>query len=313
MFITQSHITIGDYLFDFVHDVEVDSSWQNQTATAKIQLPAALRIDKNKLKESFPKGTEVVIKLGYKDNLNTVFEGFVTRVHATIPVMIECEDLMWKLKQIQISENAKNESMQAYLSRVLNMEVDCFDVQLKKFVANKTTGAQLLNQIKSDYGFPAFFRNGKLVVGKQYAAAGYKTHVVTFDNAKNSNVASNSLEFMSKDDVKIKVTAISNLPSGEKHEVELGDPDGESRTLNFYDISENDLKAIAEKEMERLQYDGYRGDLTLFFEPFVQHGDVITLQNDQENDKTGSYWIDGVNYKFGMSGGRQAVKLGPRA
>lgn len=312
MFITQSHITIGDYLFDFVHDVEVESSWQNQTSTAKIQLPAALRIDKNKLKETFPKGTEVVIKIGYKDSLNTVFEGFISRIHTTTPVMIECEDLMWKLKQIQVNENAKNESMQTYLSRVLNMEVDCFDVHLQKFIANKITGAQLLNQIKSDYGFPAFFRGGKLVVGKQYAAAGYKNHVVTFDNARNSNVASNSLEFMSKDDVKIKVTAISNLPSGEKHEVELGDPDGGSKTLNFFDISESDLKAIAEKEMERLQYDGYRGDLTLFMEPFVQHGDVITLQNDQENDKTGSYWIDGVTYKFGLSGGRQAVKLGSR-
>jgi hypothetical protein len=219
---------------------------------------------------------------------------------------------MWKLKQIQVNENAKSESMQTYLQRVLNMEVDCFDVHLNKFIASKITGAQLLNQIKSDFGFPSFIRNGKLVVGKQYADSGYKHHVVTFDNATNSNVADNSLEFTSKDDVKIKVTAISNLPSGEKHEVELGDPDGESRTLNFYDISEADLKAIAEKEMDRLQYDGYRGDLTLFGEPYVEHGDVIQLQNDQESDKTGSYWVDGVTYKFGVGGIRQSVKLGPR-
>lgn len=313
MFILQSHITIGSYLFDFVHEVEVESTWQNQTATARIKLPAALRIDKNKLKETFPKGTKVEIKLGYKDRLNTVFTGYVSRIRATVPVEIECEDEMWQLKQIQVNSNAKNESMQVYLSRVLNMSVNCFDVQLPKFIAHNITGSQLLNQIKSDFGFPSFFRNGQLVVGIQYADSGYKTHTVTFDNARNSNVANNSLEYASKDDVKVKVTAISNLPDGKKHEVELGDPDGESRTLNFYNVSEKDLKAIAEKEMTRMQYDGWRGDLTLFGEPFVQHGDVLELTNDQESDKTGTYWVDGVTYRFGVSGFRQVIKLGPKA
>jgi hypothetical protein len=312
MFVLQCHIVIGSFTFDFVNQINVESTWKEQTDKATIILPAALRVDSNKLKNAIPKGSEVTIQIGYKDRLNTVFKGFVSRIRPKVPVEIECEDLMWKLKQIQINENAKNESMQSYLSRVLPYPVDCFDVHLPKFIASKVTGAQLLNQIKSDFGFPSFIRNGTIVVGKQYDPVNYSTHIVTIDNSKDSNVAQDGLEFTSKDDVKIKVTAISNMDSGEKIEIELGDPDGESRSLNFYNISKNDLQAIAEKEMARLRYDGYRGDLTIFGEPFVRHGDIMQLRNDQESDKTGRYHVDGVTYSFGTGGIRQSIKLGAR-
>lgn len=312
MYVLNCHITIGSYVFDFVHNVEVTSSWQEHTDKARITLPAALKIDSNTLRKSIPKGSKVVVKVGYDDQLTTIFQGFVSRVHPKVPVEIECEDMMWKLKQIQINENAKDETMQSYLTRVLGMEVDCFDIQLPKFIASKITGAQLLDQIKTDFGFPSFFRDGKLVVGKQYDPSAYSTHKIVLENASNSNVVTNNLEFMEKDDLKIKVTAISNLPDGSKHEIEIGDPDGESRSLNFYNISEADLKAVAEKEMQRLQYDGYRGSVVLFGLPLAKHGDVVEVINDQESDKTGNYWIDGVTYSFGVNGFRQDCKIGSR-
>lgn len=306
-------IKIGNYSFDFVHSVTIESSWQALTDKAVVRLPAALKIDKNKLQDAIPKGTAVSIKLGYQSSgLVEVFNGFVARVHPKVPIEIECEDLMWKLKQIQVNENAKNELLGDYLKRVLNIEVDCFDIQIPSLVANKITGAQLLDQIKSDYGFPSFIRDGKLVVGKQYDATTQKKHVVIIDQAFNSNVKSQSLEYTKKDDVKFKVTAISNMANGEKVEVEIGDPDGESRTLNFFDIPKADLEAIAEKEMERLNHDGYRGDLTLFGTPKVNHGDIIVLKNSQESDKTGEYFIDELVIEFGLSGYEQKIKPGAK-
>lgn len=312
MFVLQSYIKIGKYTFNFCHEITVNSSWTEQTSTAVIKLPAAIKIDKNKINETFKKGLPVTIQIGYSDNLVTVFEGFVARVKPTIPVEIHCEDAMWQLKQIQINETISNEKLGDFLARVLNVQVDAFDTTIPKLICNKITGAQLLDEIKQMYGFSSFFRNGVLVVGKQYADSGFKKHQFVIDNAEHCNIVANNLEFVNKDDVKIKVTAISNMSNGEKEEVEFGDPDGESRTLNFYNVPKSELEAIAQKELDKLQYDGYRGSFTAFGEPFVEHGDVVELINEQESDKTGSYWVDGVSITFGMGGYRQDIKPGPR-
>lgn len=309
------NIKIGSLTFDFVHQVTVESTWQELTQKATIMLPAALKVDKNKLKDAIPKGSEVTIQLGYESSgLKEVFKGFVVRVHPKIPIEIECEDLMWKLKQTQVTENAKNETFQSYLSKVLPYEVDCFDMQLPKFVVNKLTGAQLLDQLKQDYGFPIFVRNGKVVVGKQYDPGNNNTHRFIIDNASNTNVKSQSLEYTAKDDVSLKVTAISNMSNGEKIEVTIGDADGEERTLNFFDLPKAELEKVATAEMDRLRYDGFRGEFTAFGIPLVFHGDVAELINDQESDKTGNYFIDGVIYHFAVGVGfEQQIKLGSRA
>lgn len=307
-------IKIGSLNFDFVHQVTVESTWKELTQKATIMLPAALKVDKNKLKDAIPKGSEVTIKVGYESSgLTEIFKGFVVRVHPKIPIEIECEDLMWKLKQVQVLENAKNETFQSYLSKVLPYEVDCFDMSLPKFVVNKLTGAQLLDQLKKDYGFPVFVRNGKIVVGKQYDPGTNATHRFIIDNAVNTNVKTQALEYTAKDDVNLKVTAISNLSSGEKIEVTLGTADGEEKTLNFFDLQKADLEKVATAEMERLRYDGFRGGFTAFGIPLVKHGDVAELINEQESDKTGSYFIDGVTYSFGLEGFQQEIKLGGKA
>jgi len=309
MYVLNSNITIGEYEFDYVTEIQIESTWESQTVKGSITLPAALRFDKGKLKTSIKKGDTVSVQIGYDGNLNTIFEGFVARVKPSVPVVIEVEDAMWKLKQIEINDTAKNETVKSFLERNLpDFEIDCFDIELPRFVANKITAAKLLDQLKSDYGLYSFFRRGKLVVGKQYDPTDYAVQIVKF----KYNIAEDNLEYSAKEDVKIKVTAISNMASGEKIEVELGEPDGEGLTLNFYNLPQAELKNVAEKEMERLVYDGYRGGLTIFGDPFVRTGDVLELQDAEETDKTGRYWIDGVTYMFGTGGFRQQIKLGAR-
>jgi len=312
MEVLQCNIHIGNYQFDFVNQVTIESSWKKFTDTAVVFLPAALRINKNDLKTSLPVGSKVEIQLGYASKgLVTLFTGYVARIHNKVPVEIECEDEMWQLKQLQINENCKNEKLGDYLSRVLKMEVDCWNITVPSMVVSKVTGVQLLDKIKQEFGFDAFFRKGKLVVGKPYDQQPPK-HTIVIDQVDDCNVKAQNLEYMAKEDVRIKVTAISNMDSGKKEQVTFGDNDGEERTLNFYNIPQSQLKDIAEKEAQKLKYDGYRGDLTLYGIPTVFHGDILTLKNRQESDKTGDYYIDSVTYTFGMNGFEQKVEPGQK-
>jgi len=307
MKITQVHITIGQFDFDYVHEIDIVSGWESLTDTAEIQLPANLKYDKNKLKELIKKDNKVSISYGYEPNVYPVFEGFVSAVKPSVPVVIECEDLMWKLKQIQLNDVAKNETIKSFLDRNLpDFEIDAFEVELPRFIASKVSASKVLEQIKSDFGLRSFVRDGKVTVGKQYDPEYAEEKFVVL----NETVKDDNLEYKSKDDVKIKITAISNMSNGEKHEIEIGDEGGDSKTLNFYNIPVSELQKLAEKEAERLIYDGFRGSLELFGEPFVRQGDVLTIQDNEDSDKVGSYWIDQVTYKIGVGGYSQGIKLG---
>lgn len=304
------NITIGSIEFDFVHEYTVECSWQELTDKATIVLPANLKVSETNLKSTLKKGDAVVIRSGYGNNINTIFEGFVSAVHPTVPIQIDCEDLVWKLKQIRVNAVAKNTTIPEFLrSNIPGITVEGFDVQLPQFVANDISAAKLLQDIKSDFGLMCFVRDGKLQVANQYNKD-YARDVIA---ELGYNVKSDELEYKEADDVKLNIKAISNMSNGTKHEVVIGDPDGDSRTLNFFDVTKSQLQEIAEQEAERLIYTGFRGSLTLFAEPFARHGDIIDIRDPRESDKVGRYWIDKVTYKGGVNGFEQIIELGAQA
>lgn len=320
MFVLNSHITIGDLTFNWVNTVEVESSWELLTDTAKIVLPANVKVETapgqteslnfHKLKDHLKNGDKVEIKVGYDDDLNTIFKGYVSYIKPRVPIEVYCEDEMMMLKKDPINDSLKNTSISKLADKhFAKYETDVINIELGNYYIPNLTGAKLLEQFKSDFGLQSFFRGDTLVIGKRYNRE--TANVVSFK--LDYNIISDELEFKTKDQVKLKVKAISNNEDGTKTEIELGDADGEIRTLNFYNVAKSELKKVAEAEMERLVYDGWRGSFTAFGEPLVFHGDIVELVCDAESDKTGRYWVDAVSYEFGVNGFRQNIKLGAKA
>jgi hypothetical protein len=126
-------------------------------------------------------------------------------------------------------------------------------------------------------------------------------------------VDGNELEFKKKEDVRVKCKAISIAPDNSKIEIEVGDPDGEERTLTYYDMSKPDLEKIAKQDVERMRFDGYRGSVGTFNEPCIEMGDVIDLGDPQFPEKDGKFWTDKVRKEFGVNGGKRTATLGPKA
>ena len=310
MKVLSSNIIIGKYSFDYVHNCYVEKSIKNLTSTGTIKLPKKLNFNSGNLKSEILKGDEVKIQLGYNGVLNTVFQGFVTLIKTFVPLEIELEDLMWKIKQIQVNQICKKgDKLKDFVSKALpNIEVDCYDFEMPKYIVSAKTGTQFLDMLKSDLSLYIFIRNNTLIIGKQYNAETYKTHKIQL----NFNNVSENLEYKTKDEIKLKLTLISNLENGEKLEYEYGDDGGDSKTLNFYDFSLENLKSIAKSEYDKLIFDGFRGTITLFGEPFVESGDELEIIDFEDSDKNGKYWIDSVKYSFGINGYRQEVELGAR-
>lgn len=98
--------------FKWVNNVILEKSFRNLTQTAKITLPRNLDFQGlNLMRGSSPlfgRGDRVIIKLGYKNNvtgkstIKEVFRGYITKVGLTTPLQIECEDMMFALKQMKV-------------------------------------------------------------------------------------------------------------------------------------------------------------------------------------------------------------------
>lgn len=319
-----SRITIGALApFTFVAEVAIESTWKELTDTCTIRLPRhALIRGARSLPDAVQVGDRVLIEYGYDGVLRTEFAGYVVGVKTGPPAEIQCEDAMYLLKRKPLTKAWGSVSLDTVLRYVREQNGLHFTIQalgaadLGKFTINQATGAQVLDALRKDYGIRCFFRGDVLVAGDPYQArATAPVHVLAF----RQNVVSNDLQYVRAQDVRIKVRAISHVPgkrkgSRKRLKVEFGDLlDGELRTLNFVGVPQADLERRAKEELARLRFDGYRGTITTFGLPAVEHGDVVEIRDPDYPERTGRFSVDKVSKSFGTGGSRRVLTLGPKA
>ncbi len=315
MYVLRSKIEIGNYIFHGVHDVKIVKSVTELTEKAFIKLPISFVINgqSKRLEEIIKNEDKVFIKLWYigQENHAETFHGYVRQIDHNRPVEIECESTLGLLRKKSIHKRWSKVSLKALLTEVLGgtLPLVCpVDLTLKSFTAKRATVYSLLLKIKENYGLDMYVnRNGALYCGLRQTIPtadriGFKLH---------QNVIKSNLKWQSQDDVRLNIKAVAILPDDKKLEVQVGDPEGESRTLHFYNItSEVKLKDLARSEMELYKFSGYRGYLTTFLVPKAQIGDTAVLLDDDYPSRNGSYFIKGMTTTFGSSGARRKVELG---
>jgi len=303
-------ITIGKFVFDFANEVTIQTSWKRLTDTATITLPRKLKWQDKFIKDEVKKGDEVEIKLGYDFNLVTEFSGFVTQVRNGVPVQIQCEDAMWKLKQTNVTKSWRSVRLPQMLKEILpaGTKLNALDADLGPFRISKVSVAKVLEELRRQYGFCSFFRDGVLVVGFPYSQVTATRGAYVFEE----NIKDDRLEYRKNDDVKIKVRAVSMLPGGGSIEQEIGDADGELHSLHFYNLSTAQLKESAKQESARLRYEGFRGGFEAFGDPFIRHSDISDLSSSEYPERNGAYLVDETRVSWGLQGYQRELKLGPK-
>lgn len=318
-----SKITIGTLVIPFVHALDIDSSWQTLTDTCVLKFPRNIRLlnRAGQLPDVIKVGDRVVVQYGYEPELRTEFTGYVVGVKEGPPCEIQCEDDMWLLKRRPLTYAWRQVTLQQLLEYVRAQNGLRFPIQtlgstnLGTFVANKATGAQILDSLRKDYGIRCFFRDGALIAGDPYQALPTAPrHALAF----RRNVISNDLQYVREQDVRVKIRAISHVAGRKKGRkrlvAEAGDKlDGELRTFNYMGLDQGQLQARADAEAKRLRFDGYRGTVTTFGVPAVEHGHVVDITDPDYPARGGAYAVDKVTKSFGVGGSRRVITLGPKA
>ncbi len=312
MFKMSCHITVGKYYFDYVADINISSSIETLTDTAVITIPRKLSLDGKYIATGddriFNIGDPVEINLGYDNNLKTVFKGYLKDISATVPVTLFCEDNMYLLKKTKIQRSYSQITLNQLLQDILpsGIHYKAVDVSLGKFRINNASVAKVLQEIKTTYGLLSYFKNDVLYSGLAYWTDDRKEASFAFQR----NIIQNRLQYKRKDDVRIKIKAISILPDNSRIEAELGDDDGDLRTFHYYNLDKKALEHIVAEEIEKLKYTGYYGSFTTFGEPMMQIGDIAHIVDNQYPERQGKFLIKQVIRQFGVKTGyRQRILL----
>jgi hypothetical protein len=307
--------------FDAVNNVEIEKSIDKIGTLAKIKIPTSARLkyedsdttESVQTEKIFKKGDKINIQLGYDDRLQEEFDGFIYKINYTTPLEIECEGHEFLLREDLPTKTFSSTNLKEVLQYIvkdkkITLDGDIPTVNMVNYVipANLTR-LDALQQVKERYGLTIFFVNDTLYAGLDFVK--YKGNVIYSLGINTPRV--DELKFQYADDVKLKVKAIQINKNNTKLEAEIGDRNGEQRTLYFYTAkSIEDLKKLAEAEIQKYKYTGYTGKITAFLEPYSAPGMVAEIRDIKYTERSGKYEIRSVVVTFGTSGARRQVEIG---
>jgi hypothetical protein len=309
-------VEIGDFVLRSVNACEIVSTWKELSDRCTLKIPsrgvvnASGKLRQVSFEQRLRVGAPVKVQLGYDEDLNTEFEGFVAEIKPGFPFELRCEDRMWTLKR---EGNITKSYRKAKVADILRdlvpgvvIDKDSPDVTIDNFLVERATKARVLQELKEKYGMAIYFRGPQLYAGLPYFDR--INEVAVYDMQRN--VADDGLQYRRAEDVRLKAKVVSILKNNRRITVEEGDADGDERTIHYYDIEDsNELRKRAKSELERYKYEGYRGSLTGFGLPVVRHGQIVELRDRKFSERNGRYLADSVRTTFGTGGFRREVEL----
>jgi hypothetical protein len=303
--------------FFSVNEIQIESTWKKLTDTCKITLPRRLRVLNGDINDIIQRGSKVMVWLGYSGNLNLEFVGYVARLDAKVPFVVECEDEMWQLKQNSNSKTYRSVSLKNLTQDIYpGKNVNVTDFELGAYRIDRASTAVVLDDLQKNYNVYSYFTftsdgNPTLNVG----LGGYDFKQLSNRHIYNmmANVAENSLVFRRADENKMRVVITSTNKGGVVIKTEVGDPEGEEFKLDKRGLNKEALDKLALSELQKRKFDGYKGTLTGFGEPYPKHNDIAVIQDPEYPEREGAYMIDTVKTTFGMSGFRLQLELGIKA
>jgi len=287
------------------------------TDTCSITLPRNLNLKDKNIRELITQGMKVHVELGYDDTNECVFEGYVKRVQPGAPVVIDCEDEMYRLKKITVAnKNYENLNLADFLKEYMpsDIPVKIADVRIGKLRIEKEPSlAQVLNKFRDEYFLQFFFRDGVfygVLSSLKAAMDGILTHKIRF----RWNTAGDNLQMKTTDDLKLIVKAKAVMKDNSILEAQEPKDETEGNVMTFFSDSaetEADLRAFAKETIAAYKPERSTGTITLFGIPYIRHGDHVTLNDDSNKERNNiTYLVKSVRRTFGMQGYRQEIELG---
>ena len=326
MFKMSYNIEIGSYRLKHVESVKITRSVENLMDTATIVTPATVFNKALEVQEKLKASSPVKIQLGYDDNLKTEFEGYLKSVKTDGgSLTLECEDALYLFKGSVKNAEYKNITVKTLLQKIVlelesgnkelrdrHITINCqFDFSYEKFTTVNASGLEVLKKIHDEAKPNIFLKDNVLHIQPLYFDMGLPT--IAYNMAVNIDRDGMNLKYRRADERKLKVTAKGKNSAGKEISVTIGEPNGDTETINFPGVTtEAQLKELAQTAHDGKVYEGYEGDFTAWLVPYIEPGYSVMLKDDDDEVKNGKYYVLKVDTTFDSSGGKRIIGLGKK-
>lgn len=317
-------ITIADNLqFTVCQSIHIESSVQVLANNAKIELPREFRnavdqvgktinIAGKSILDFMKRGDAIKIELGYDGDLQTEFEGYITKIGAEMPLLLECEDEMFQLKKAdRVTKFIKSGKLIDILKAVVPAKytIECNgDYSIGKWLIEDATPFNVLDELRDKAGIRAYFKNPTtLAVGMIVDFKPQATHFYNF--SENVRRGSN-LKFEQKESKLIFLTVESKQANGKVISVSIGEKGGDEKKMKLWpNMTKAELEVWANKQQTSVSYNGFEGSLDGWCYPRTKPGDAAQLYRPFYKDRhqDGRYFIESVTIDVNGSDGIKRV------
>jgi hypothetical protein len=320
-------ITIGKNIeFNVCQSIHIESSVQVLTDFAKIELPRefnnavdvggkSVNLKGKSILDFIKQGDAITIECGYDGRLAIEFEGYVTKIGADMPLLIECEDEMYKLKKApKITKSIKSGKLIDVLKAVIPAQytIECEgDYTIGKWLIQNATPYAVLAELKEKAGIRAYFKSPTtLCVGMIVDFKPQKTYDYNFsENVRRDS----SLKFTQKDSKPVYITVESKQKTGVPITYSVGEKGGDEKSLKLWpNMTKAELKMWAEKQQKSISFDGFEGTLNGWCYPRTKPGNAVQIFRPYYADRhqDGKYFIESVTIDVnGNDGIKRTNKL----
>lgn len=301
--------------YNYVSDVTIGTFMKSFTDTCAIIVPRKLKHKGKDITAYIRRNDEVEVKLGYNDRLNLLFKGYIKTVTTGTPVVIECENEFWRLKQLKVTPKLYpslklSDFVKEYLSSYTSVIADINLGEVR--ISSETTVAKCFEYFQKNYPLSFFFKGDTFYAGLPSALMVNERKTIKLKTGHN--FVSDTLKYTKAVDINLQIVSKAILKDNTA--IEWKEPqnvdDAEIRTFYVPGAKTvDDLKAHAAEMLVKYKADKMDGDIIAFGEPLVTKGDIVHLLDDdnaERNDK--KFVAESVTYKFSNSGYRQTIKLG---
>lgn len=313
MFDMSWKITIGQYRLTMLDCVEITRSVEKLSDTAVIVLPGSCFNKAIEVESMIRRSDQVLIQLGYDDNLVTEFEGYLDRISTDDgSITLHCEDSLFTLKKTLPDKELISPDIADILQYILigsKITVECdYSFKYDKYIIKGETAYQVLKKIQEETKANIYLKGNVLHVHPQYSEI-FGDAVYSFQD----NIESSDLEYKKSEDRIFEVTVEGKGKDGKVIRETVGKKGGDSVTIKIDGVSDTaTLRNLANEQLKVKSYTGYSGSFTGWLIPYCDAGYKVYLTDLDYEYKTGTYYVLEVAVKFGASGGSRIVKIGKK-
>lgn len=330
---------------DFLESYTYESTWKEMSSKGTITIPKNLyyKDEGNALNplngskvniggfNSEPlimRGDKITLTAGYRyqkpsltwgwvDETSQILDGYITRVHAKIPITFDVEDNMWLLKQTALKNKTykATDTIETILKDIVSQVADKHptadaivvnqesSTTVGAIIVENETGAQFLERLHKLFGLTTYMRGNELRCGVMEYNTEEAQEQIFIMNGQQGNVPADGqeLEFQRKEDVVVSTRAYNTIEKDNGSNKDGSKKLKKERIEVLVTLKNGEITTTSIKSGEHTP-DNTEGERTTFFDPSAKtEADLIAgatkqLELMRYDGLTGSFQAFGIPF-----------------